>query len=206
MGVKENWTKAALEKELDALSLEMSGVSDKIGNATDAEGQMTIFGKLVDLKKDTDGLANKASTFPEIKSNLRGISSNISFTGLTTDEERVLSLGNVCFVSSLHESAIDARIYYTIPATGSFYANVTLIARSGSYVLRTVTRSISGTNSNTDGISGSADFAISVPNMIGYKNFSVLCRVSSTGAARLFPTSVLFTSQTGSNTSFFEYI
>lgn len=36
MGVKDNWIKGALAEELDALSLDMAGVSDKIGETTDA--------------------------------------------------------------------------------------------------------------------------------------------------------------------------
>ncbi len=47
MGVKENWTKAALEKELDALSLEMNGVSDKIGTSLDTANDATVFGRIM---------------------------------------------------------------------------------------------------------------------------------------------------------------
>lgn len=38
MGVKDIWSKGALAEELDALSLDMAGVSDKIGETTDTGG------------------------------------------------------------------------------------------------------------------------------------------------------------------------
>ena len=41
MGVKDIWSKGALEKELETLSLDMAGVSDKIGKSNDTGGTTT---------------------------------------------------------------------------------------------------------------------------------------------------------------------
>lgn len=41
MGVKDIWAKGALAEELDALSLDMAGVSDKIGKSNDTGGTTT---------------------------------------------------------------------------------------------------------------------------------------------------------------------
>ena len=42
MGVKDIWAKGALAEELDALSLNMAGVSDKIGKSNDTGGTTTV--------------------------------------------------------------------------------------------------------------------------------------------------------------------
>lgn len=58
MGVKDIWSKGALAEELDALSLEMAGVSDKIGQSDDTGGTTaagTVFGKLNKLIGDFAG-------------------------------------------------------------------------------------------------------------------------------------------------------
>ncbi len=65
MGVKENWEKAALAEELNALSLDMDGVSDKIGSTADTGGSTTagtLMAKVNLLAAKVNSLESEIST------------------------------------------------------------------------------------------------------------------------------------------------
>lgn len=86
MGVKDIWAKGALAEELDALSLDMAGVSSKIGQSDDTGGTTaigTVFGKLNRLIGDFAGhisnwTAARAAKIDKIDSTVGAIKSSYS--------------------------------------------------------------------------------------------------------------------------------
>lgn len=87
MGVKKNWEKAALAEELNALSLDMTGVSDKIGDTTDAaaDAPTSVFSGIKRILQwfSNTWTAARAAKVDTIENNVKTINNNVNTIATT---------------------------------------------------------------------------------------------------------------------------
>lgn len=107
MGVKDIWAKGALAEELDALSLNMAGVSDKIGETTETGGTDSSGSLMAKANAILDGKATRSyggtKNFSLVGFNFTKLSTNMSNVAKASGSG-LLSIsfyGNVTSVVSL---------------------------------------------------------------------------------------------------------
>lgn len=93
MGVRDIWAKGALAEELDALSLDMAGVSDKIGDTTDtaADAPTSLFSGIKRILQWFTGTwtAARAAKVDVIDTNVTAVKTAVD--GVQTDVGEMLN-------------------------------------------------------------------------------------------------------------------
>ena len=113
MGVKDIWSKGALAEELDALSLDMAGVSDKIGQSDDTGGTNTsgsAFAKLNAISDNVDSVQSGVDGINDnvivLRNSVSDILRNQSIGGNVLTAYDLLAVKNITSNSSVVEGDI----------------------------------------------------------------------------------------------------
>ena len=97
MGVKDIWAKGALAKGLDALSLEMGGVSDKIGQSNDTGGTTTAGSLMAKANVAMGLLENVYSQNNKSRTKIKSGSYRNNFSGSYEEALNIIGEGILFF-------------------------------------------------------------------------------------------------------------